>query len=271
MGARILIIEDHPANMELMVYLLAAFGHQPLQAFDGETGVALAREALPDLIVCDIQLPKLDGFGVVAQLKADPATRAIPVLAASAIGVDDKGVAMRAAGFDGCLIKSAEPEQFIPDIEKFLPPRLRSASASASAAPAPHAAHAGATAPHAAAGARVVLLDAAPGNAGLVASILQACGHTLSVTGDVLRFAHLARECDLAVCDFDQADADWPARCARVMADAAGAGVPLLVLHAGDARVPAAAPGRPSAHFLSYPIEAGDLVDAVAGALAGRR
>ncbi len=267
MGARILIIEDHPANMELMVYLLETFGHQALQALDGETGVALARGERPDLIVCDIQLPKLDGYGVVAQLKADPATRAIPVLAASAIRTDDDGAAMRAAGFDGCLIKSAEPEQFIPDIEKFLPPALRS-----SAPPTPHPEHEPAPA-GAKAGARVLLLDGAPGNAGLAASILQACGYALTVIDDPLRFRNLAAGCDLALCDFEQIDGAWTARCARAMADAARAGVPLLVLHALDAPLPApiTETDGPRARFLCHPIEAGELIAAVDAALAEAR
>ena len=64
MSARILIIEDNPASMELMAYLLEAFGHTALTAGDGETGVRMARETQPDLIVCDVHLPKLDGFGV---------------------------------------------------------------------------------------------------------------------------------------------------------------------------------------------------------------
>src|SRR5476651_1168773 len=125
MGARILIIEDNQANMELMVYLLSAFGHQPLQAHDGEQGVALARSALPDLIICDLQLPKLDGYGVLQQLKGDAATRAIPILAASALAVTDGGAALRAAGFDGNLAKSFDPEEMLPALDALLPVALR--------------------------------------------------------------------------------------------------------------------------------------------------
>ena len=73
MSARILIIEDNPTNMELMVYLLTAFGYTPFMAIDGTSGVDTARETKPDLIICDVHLPKLDGYGVVAALKADPA------------------------------------------------------------------------------------------------------------------------------------------------------------------------------------------------------
>ena len=73
MAARILIIEDNRANMELMAYLLTAFGHTPSMAFDGAAGVAMAREEMPDLILCDVHLPRLDGYGVVG--RAQGATR----------------------------------------------------------------------------------------------------------------------------------------------------------------------------------------------------
>ena len=62
MPARILIIEDNPANLDLMTYLLSAFGHTPLGARDGEEGLAAAGREAPDLIVCDVQLPAMDGY-----------------------------------------------------------------------------------------------------------------------------------------------------------------------------------------------------------------
>jgi CheY-like chemotaxis protein len=61
MPARILVIEDNPANLDLMTYLLAAFGHTPLTAQDGEEGLEIARQEVPDLIVCDVYLPFMDG------------------------------------------------------------------------------------------------------------------------------------------------------------------------------------------------------------------
>lgn len=121
MAARILIIEDNPTNMELMTYLLTAFGHTPLTAFDGESGVRMARESRPDLILCDVHLPKLDGYGVVAMLKRDPALCHIPVLAVTALAmVGDRERLMR-AGFNGYLAKPIEPEQFVAELEPFLP------------------------------------------------------------------------------------------------------------------------------------------------------
>ncbi|WP_426176342.1 response regulator [Massilia sp. TWR1-2-2] len=120
--ARILIIEDNPTNMELMSYLLTAFGHTPLMAFDGESGVRLAQAELPDLVLCDVHLPRLDGYGVVAQLKADPRLRRTPVLAVTALAMLGDRERLLAAGFDGYIGKPIEPEQFVGELAPFLAP-----------------------------------------------------------------------------------------------------------------------------------------------------
>ncbi|SHN31166.1 PAS domain S-box-containing protein/diguanylate cyclase (GGDEF) domain-containing protein [Duganella sacchari] len=120
MSARILIIEDNATNMELMVYLLRAFGYEPLSASDGEAGVAAARRELPDLIICDVHLPKLDGYGVVAALKADPAVRHIPALAVTALAMVGDREKLLEAGFDGYIGKPIEPDTFVSQIESFL-------------------------------------------------------------------------------------------------------------------------------------------------------
>ncbi|HVQ39968.1 MAG TPA: response regulator, partial [Pyrinomonadaceae bacterium] len=62
--ARVLVIEDNPASLDLLVYLLTAFGHTSLSARNGLEGIATARREQPDLILCDIQLPGADGIEV---------------------------------------------------------------------------------------------------------------------------------------------------------------------------------------------------------------
>jgi len=119
-SARILIIEDNATNMELMVYLLRAFGYTPLSASDGEAGVAAAQRELPDLIICDVHLPKLDGYGVVAALKADDRVRHIPTLAVTALAMVGDREKLLEAGFDGYIGKPIEPDTFVTQIESFL-------------------------------------------------------------------------------------------------------------------------------------------------------
>jgi len=133
MSARILIIEDHPANMELMAYLFSAFGHVPLAAFDGEAGIEAALRELPDLIVCDINLPKMDGYDVVHTLKGNPALQQIPVIAVTALAMVGDREKLLDAGFDGYVGKPIEPEIFVTQIDKFLAAGLRSSPLQAAA------------------------------------------------------------------------------------------------------------------------------------------
>jgi CheY-like chemotaxis protein len=121
MGARILVIEDNPTNMELMTYLLNAFGHTAIVARDGEEGIAMAMAETPDLILCDLALPKVDGYGVARRLKQDPQLQAVPIIAVTAsamVGDRDKVIG---AGFDGYISKPIAPETFVADIEIYLP------------------------------------------------------------------------------------------------------------------------------------------------------
>jgi diguanylate cyclase (GGDEF)-like protein/PAS domain S-box-containing protein len=120
-SARILIIEDNPTNMELMVYLLTAFGYTPFSAYDGLSGIDTAREVHPDLIICDVHLPKLDGYGVVAALKEDPRLRDVPVLAVTALAMVGDRERLLSSGFDGYIGKPIEPDSFVAELESFLP------------------------------------------------------------------------------------------------------------------------------------------------------
>src|SRR5438045_9240096 len=80
----VLIIEDNPLNMKLFRDLLRAQGYQVIEASDGLAGLDLARAESPDLILLDIHLPDVSGLEVAAKLKADPRTRDIPILLATA-------------------------------------------------------------------------------------------------------------------------------------------------------------------------------------------
>ena len=129
MGTRILIIEDNPANLELMGYLLQAFGHETLSARDGQQGLLKAECEMPHLIMCDIQMPKMDGYEVAKSLKSNPALRHIPLVAVTALAMVGDRDKVLAAMFDGYLTKPVVPETFVQQVEQFLPAGLRSAPA----------------------------------------------------------------------------------------------------------------------------------------------
>jgi len=272
MPARILIIEDNQANMDLVTYLLQAFGHHPLCATDGAMGVEMAQRERPDLILCDLHLPKIDGLGVVARLRADPATRAIPILAASALPVTDGCAALRRAGFTGCLPKSLEPDVLLPSLESFLPEHLRAGAVAAKAAAAAAAvapAHSGTgEASPGAARARVLLLDAAPENAGLVAAILAHTGYTVSTASNPMDAGALldGHVYDVVLCELGLLEAGRLSFLADALEMAPG--LPVLVIRPDDEDdLDALGAGRRRG-LLSHPLDPQQLVAAIDGLLA---
>ena len=111
--AKVLIVEDNPANMTLAIFLLQSAGHTVLTATDAEAGLTLARDRQPDLILMDIQLPGMDGLEATAVLKRDDATRAIPVIALTALAMKGDEERIRAAGCDGYIAKPLAYRDFL--------------------------------------------------------------------------------------------------------------------------------------------------------------
>lgn len=136
MPARVLLVEDHPASLELMSYLLRAFGHRVLTATTGEGGVDAARREQPDLVVCDVQLPGIDGLEVARRLKTDPTLARIPLVAVSAFAMVGDRERVLAARFDGYVPKPIDPEAFVPTLEAYLPSEKRAAPRDGDTVPA---------------------------------------------------------------------------------------------------------------------------------------
>jgi two-component system cell cycle response regulator DivK len=118
--ARILIVEDNADNMFLTVMLLESAGHTVISAVDAEAGLTSARAELPDLILMDIQLPGMDGLQATALLKRDDATRAIPVIALTALAMKGDEERIRAAGCDGYIAKPIGIQDFLKTIATLL-------------------------------------------------------------------------------------------------------------------------------------------------------
>jgi two-component system cell cycle response regulator DivK len=118
--ARVLIVEDNAANMKLATFLLESAGHTVLSARDAEAGLTVARNEQPDLILMDIQLPGMDGLEATALLKRDDATRAIPVIALTALAMKGDEERIRAAGCDGYIAKPLAYRDFLATISAHL-------------------------------------------------------------------------------------------------------------------------------------------------------
>ncbi len=111
--ATILIVEDNPANMKLSTFLLESADYNVLTATNAEIGLTLAREGHPDLILMDIQLPGMDGLQATSLLKADEATREIPVIALTALAMKGDEARILAAGCDGYIAKPLDYKDFL--------------------------------------------------------------------------------------------------------------------------------------------------------------
>ncbi len=115
--AIVLVIEDNPANMKLAVFLLQSAGHTVLSASNAEAGLTLARDEHPGLILMDIQLPGMDGLEAMTVLKSDAATRAIPVIALTALAMKGDEERIRAAGCDAYISKPMRYRDFLAVVE----------------------------------------------------------------------------------------------------------------------------------------------------------
>jgi two-component system cell cycle response regulator len=135
MPARILIVEDDPTTRELMAMLLQEAGHEVSTADDGGAGLRIALDSRPDLLICDLRLPSLDGYAVARALKSNAGCVRIPLLAVSALIQDGDRERVRTAGFDGYLCKPIEPASFVAEVEAFLPAGHGAAAGAAPALP----------------------------------------------------------------------------------------------------------------------------------------
>ncbi len=111
--AKILVVEDNAANMKLAVLLLESSGYTVVSAMDAEAGLTLARDEQPDLILMDIQLPGMDGLQATRILKQEEATRAIPVIALTALAMKGDEERIRAAGCDDYVAKPLRYKEFL--------------------------------------------------------------------------------------------------------------------------------------------------------------
>jgi CheY-like chemotaxis protein len=116
----ILLVEDHEDNRIVYRTVLEHFGYTVLEAHDGEEGVRRARESLPDLILMDISIPKMDGWEATRVLKADPATARIPVIALTAHALAEDRERAAEVGCDGYLAKPIEPRRVLEEVQRFL-------------------------------------------------------------------------------------------------------------------------------------------------------
>lgn len=131
MNPTILIIEDNDLNLELATDLLEADNFTVLQARTAEIGLRLAHVASPDLVLMDLSLPGMDGLAATRNLKADPATRHLPVIALTAHAMRGDAKIIADAGCDGYLTKPIDTRKLASQVRAYLNRALEPNSAPA--------------------------------------------------------------------------------------------------------------------------------------------
>jgi CheY-like chemotaxis protein len=124
MTAAILVVEDNRDNMELMRYLLTAYGYTPMLARGGADAIRSARQRPPDLILMDLQMPEMDGHEASAAIRSEPGLGQCAIVAVTAFAMVGDRERILAAGFDGYISKPIAPESFVAEVERFLAPEL---------------------------------------------------------------------------------------------------------------------------------------------------
>ena len=116
----VLVVEDNEMNMKLVRSLLQIGKYRVLEAVDGESGIKLAREHHPDLILMDIQLPGMDGLTATREIKNEPAVKDISVVALTSYAMQGDEEKARDAGCAGYIAKPIDTRRFLETVGQFL-------------------------------------------------------------------------------------------------------------------------------------------------------
>jgi len=120
-GAKtVLLVEDNEDNLIVYRTILDHVGYRVIEARDGEEGVSRAAEDMPDLILMDVSLPKIDGWEATRRIKNDERTRDIPIVAVTAHALDDDRQKAIEVGCDGYLAKPVAPRRVVEEVERFI-------------------------------------------------------------------------------------------------------------------------------------------------------
>jgi len=120
MSKRILIVEDQEDNRTILRDALSTVGYELIEALNGEDGVKLAQNERPDLILMDIQLPKMDGYEATQQIKSIAELKTVPIIAVTSYALSGDEAKARAAGCDGYIAKPFSPRELLAKIRKYL-------------------------------------------------------------------------------------------------------------------------------------------------------
>jgi CheY-like chemotaxis protein len=121
-AARILIVDDNPTNLKLASDVLECAGFEVFTAEDAENALWVIQQAMPDMVLMDIALPGMDGLTLTRQLKSEPATRDIRIIALTAFAMKGDEQKAREAGCDGYITKPIDTRNLPGQVTQYLKP-----------------------------------------------------------------------------------------------------------------------------------------------------
>jgi two-component system cell cycle response regulator DivK len=116
---RVLVVEDDAQNSYLIGFILEKSGYEVVTACDGEQAIAEEEKAVPDLILMDMLLPKMNGYEATRQIKARPDTNSVPIVALTAYSMKGDREKILESGCDGYISKPIDPETFVSEMEAY--------------------------------------------------------------------------------------------------------------------------------------------------------
>lgn len=122
MNAKILVVEDDPDIMHILMHTLKGAGFQVVPAYGGEDAIRKVKTHMPDLVLTDLSMPKVSGVEVIEEIKLDPATQHIPVIAVTAHVWDGIAQSAGQVGCDGFISKPFTTKQILQEVYRHLKP-----------------------------------------------------------------------------------------------------------------------------------------------------
>ena len=257
------MIEDNATNLQLMVYLLTAVGHETFQALDGEEGLQIAAREELNLILLDIHMPQMDGYEAARRLRAEPPCARIPIVAVTALAMVGDREKILATGFDGYIAKPIEAEMFLSQINEYLSAPERRINLAPVQLPNEQSQPHNCLRKHAV----VLFVDNTQTNIDLVRNILEPSGFEVATAMSVRDGLELARRVkpDLILSDVHMPVEDGYTFMRMVQNDPLLRPIPFVFLTASvwSTRERVQALEHGAAKFLSRPIEPQNLLEEI--------
>lgn len=223
MSACVLLVDEDWENLELMRFLLRSHGYQAVTSPEGRKAVALAERHMPDLVVCELQMPDMDGYQILRDLQASKSVATVPVVALAAIAEPAEARRVHEAGFLGHIAKPITPDNFAGEVARHLPGRTRQRDANASG--------------RAGAAKRILVVDDLRESLELAEIVLQHLGYDVTLARgkrDALRTLRSERP-DLIMSDVRMDDGDGYELLREVVLDPLLSTIPFILITSGAA------------------------------------